>query len=79
MGTLSHTGRMDDYRAELLDLANQVKEKTGYELTTLGHRVANHGHFFERLANGGKCSVDLYMSAKRYLEAQLTDSHTGAV
>ena len=62
-----------DYRNEILSLANRVAECSGLALATIAHKAAKDGDFFKRLEAGGSCTVDTYLTAKRWLESQLKE------
>ncbi len=64
---------MDNFRQELLDLANEVSKKTGLAISTLGFRAVNDGNFFKRIGSGAGCGIDTYQSAKKWLQSQLTE------
>lgn len=62
-----------DYRSELLNLGARTEKATGLSLKTIGAKAAKDGKFFDRIKDGGGCTVDTYLSVKGWLENALRE------
>ena len=62
-----------DYRVELITLGHKAAKATGLSLKTIGAKTAKDGKFFDRIKEGGGCTVDTYLSVKGWLENALRE------
>lgn len=60
-----------DYRKELLDVANRFCTLTGKARGTIGNAVAKDARFFDRIEEGGGCTVDTYQNVMRWFDENM--------
>lgn len=57
----------ENWRDEVLELAQKYCEEQGIMLTTLGGRIVNDADFFPHLKNGGGCTADKLVQVMNWL------------
>lgn len=59
-----------DYRSQLATLAQVYAAATKRSISRVATLAAGSGVFFDRLNAGGSCSVDTYLSVKKWFSDQ---------
>lgn len=59
--------------SQLLTIANAYAAHRKMSLGTLGGRIAHHGNFFAKLADGHDCTTGKYETAMRWFEDHWPD------
>ena len=60
-----------EWRAELLSLCEEYCALTGISKSTLAHKCAGDGDYFDRLGDGGGCTVDKYLQVKEWFKSNM--------
>lgn len=58
-----------DYRKQILRLADIYANRTGRSTARIATLIHNQGQFFERLEEGKGCTVDTFLKALCWFEA----------
>lgn len=58
-----------DYRAQLIALADAYREHTGRSQARVATIILDQSKFFARIAEGGGCTVDTYLTVKAWFAA----------
>lgn len=68
LGNYSHNALMITHTEQLKIAIDSYCKKSGLSTSTVGHKVANSGSFYERLSNGSDVTTKTYNRAKQWLE-----------
>lgn len=66
---------MTNYREQLLALAGAFSAATGKSEARIANLTAGSGMFFVNIRNGKTCTVDTFLSVKRWFKAHWPAGH----